>query len=96
MAQKIHPLGFRLVTIQKHKSLWYTNFENYSKIICEDTIIRRIIEIKNKIIRKKENNNSINNNDNKDNTTKIIIIICNYFYLNYFCFFLSKSPHPPL
>lgn len=72
MAQKIHPLGFRLVTIQKHKSLWYTNFENYSKIICEDTIIRRIIEIKNKIIRKNENNkNGINN---KDNTTKIIII----------------------
>lgn len=64
MAQKIHPLGFRLVTIQKSKSLWYTNFENYSTIICEDTIIRRIVETYNIIIR------TINK---KDKITNIII-----------------------
>ncbi len=64
MAQKIHPIGFRLVTIQKSKSLWYTNFENYSTIICEDTIIRRIVETYNIIIR------TINK---KDKITNIII-----------------------
>jgi small subunit ribosomal protein S3 len=64
LAQKIHPIGFRLVTIQKSKSLWYTNFENYSTIICEDTIIRRIVETYNIIIR------TINK---KDKITNIII-----------------------
>lgn len=40
MGQKIHPLGFRLVTTQKHRSIWFANFKNYNKLIFEDTLIR--------------------------------------------------------
>ena len=40
MGQKTHPLGFRLGITQEHKSLWYANFNQYSKILKEDDIIR--------------------------------------------------------
>lgn len=48
MGQKVHPLGFRLVTTQKHRSIWYADFEDYSKLIEEDTKIRSLIEPKTK------------------------------------------------
>ena len=48
MGQKVHPLGFRLVTTQKHRSIWYADFEDYSKLIEEDTKIRALIEPKTK------------------------------------------------
>lgn len=44
MGQKTHPLGFRLVTTQKPKSIWFANFKTYSKILNEDHKIRTILE----------------------------------------------------
>ena len=43
MAQKTHPLGFRLGITQKHKSNWYANFNQYANILEEDNTIRMYI-----------------------------------------------------
>nr|YP_009695311.1 30S ribosomal protein S3 [Nitzschia alba]QEI59570.1 30S ribosomal protein S3 [Nitzschia alba] len=43
MGQKIHPIGFRLGIIKNHRSIWYTNFNKYAKILQEDTFIRNYI-----------------------------------------------------
>jgi small subunit ribosomal protein S3 len=48
LGQKVHPLGFRLVSTQKHKSIWYGDFDSYPELICEDTTIRTILEKKSK------------------------------------------------
>ena len=40
MGQKTHPLGFRLGITQEHKSVWYTNFNQYANILKEDDKIR--------------------------------------------------------
>lgn len=40
MGQKTHPLGFRLGITQKHKALWYTDFNQYSELLKEDDKIR--------------------------------------------------------
>ena len=37
MGQKVHPLGFRLTTTQKHRSVWFAEFQNYPKLIEEDS-----------------------------------------------------------
>lgn len=44
MGQKTHPLGFRLGITQNHKSLWYTDFNQYSKLLKEDDKIRTYID----------------------------------------------------
>jgi small subunit ribosomal protein S3 len=44
MGQKTHPLGFRLGTTQDHKSTWYSNFNQYAKILKEDDTIRTYIK----------------------------------------------------
>jgi small subunit ribosomal protein S3 len=44
MGQKTHPLGFRLGTTQEHKSTWYSNFNQYAKVLQEDDIIRTYID----------------------------------------------------
>ena len=49
MGQKVHPLGFRLVTTQTHKSIWFTEFKTYPELLSEDTAIRTLIEKKSKI-----------------------------------------------
>lgn len=46
MGQKVHPLGFRLVTTQKHRSVWFAKFVNYPEILSEDTSIRTFLEKK--------------------------------------------------
>lgn len=46
MGQKIHPLGFRLVTTQEHKSSWFSNMKLYPTLLQEDHIIRGYIESK--------------------------------------------------
>lgn len=46
MGQKVNPLGFRLVTVQKHRSIWFNSFENYPELIEEDTNIRIFFEKK--------------------------------------------------
>nr|YP_009106279.1 ribosomal protein S3 [Interfilum terricola]AIT95134.1 ribosomal protein S3 [Interfilum terricola] len=43
MGQKIHPLGFRLGIIQKHRSQWFAKSINYPKLILEDNFLRKII-----------------------------------------------------
>ena len=50
MGQKTHPLGFRLVTNQQARSIWYADFQNYAKFLEEDTKIRETIEKKNAAI----------------------------------------------
>jgi len=48
LGQKVHPLGFRLVTVQKHKSVWFVDFKNYPELLCEDAAIRTFLEKKSK------------------------------------------------
>lgn len=49
MGQKTHPLGFRLVTTQKSKSVWFSNFKTYSKLLNEDHKIRNVLETHQKV-----------------------------------------------
>ena len=44
MGQKTHPLGFRLCLTQNHRSVWYTNFTEYSKLLAEDYQIRTYLD----------------------------------------------------
>ena len=46
MGQKTHPLGFRLVTIQKHRSTWFSQFNKYPELLEEDFKIRQFFEQK--------------------------------------------------
>jgi small subunit ribosomal protein S3 len=43
MGQKTHPLGFRLGITQEHKSTWYSNLNQYAKVLKEDDLIRTYI-----------------------------------------------------
>ena len=43
MGQKTHPLGFRLGITNEHKSTWYTNLKQYSRLLEEDDKIRTYI-----------------------------------------------------
>jgi small subunit ribosomal protein S3 len=43
MGQKTHPLGFRLGITQEHKSTWYSNLNQYAKVLKEDDTIRTYI-----------------------------------------------------
>lgn len=43
MGQKVHPLGFRLNTTQKHKSTWFTKLNKYSTLLEQDYRIRNFI-----------------------------------------------------
>ncbi len=44
MGQKIHPVGFRLVTTQEHRSRWFAEPKRYPEVLQEDYKIRRFIE----------------------------------------------------
>jgi small subunit ribosomal protein S3 len=46
LGQKVHPLGFRLVTTQKHHSVWFSEFANYPNFLEEDSLIREYLETK--------------------------------------------------
>ena len=43
MGQKVHPLGFRLNTTQKHKSTWFAQINQYSSLLEQDAKIREYI-----------------------------------------------------
>ena len=43
MGQKVHPLGFRLNTTQKHKSTWFSQINQYSSLLEQDAKIRDYI-----------------------------------------------------
>nr|YP_010283453.1 ribosomal protein S3 [Bacillaria paxillifer]ULD16572.1 ribosomal protein S3 [Bacillaria paxillifer] len=49
MGQKTHPLGFRLGITQEHKSVWYSNFNQYANILEEDDKIRTYINTVSKV-----------------------------------------------
>ena len=40
MGQKVHPLGFRLNTTQKHRSIWFAQINQYSFLLEQDAKIR--------------------------------------------------------
>lgn len=64
MGQKTHPLGFRLGITQNHKSIWYSNFNQYTKILKEDNKIRtyfKTISKQNSIANIQINRNGLNN-----------------------------------
>ncbi|KAK7248366.1 30S ribosomal protein S3, partial (chloroplast) [Aureococcus anophagefferens] len=43
VGQKVHPLGFRLNTTQKHKSTWFAQINQYSSLLEQDAKIREYI-----------------------------------------------------
>nr|QJF58306.1 30S ribosomal protein S3 [Corallina officinalis]QJF58505.1 30S ribosomal protein S3 [Corallina officinalis]QJF58704.1 30S ribosomal protein S3 [Corallina officinalis]QJF58903.1 30S ribosomal protein S3 [Corallina officinalis] len=43
MGQKTHPLGFRINITQRHRSSWFANKKQYSKLLQEDYDIRKHI-----------------------------------------------------
>ena len=49
MGQKVHPLGFRLVTTQTHRSFWFSKFKDYPQLLQEDSIIREFINTKSQV-----------------------------------------------
>jgi small subunit ribosomal protein S3 len=46
VGQKTHPLGFRLVTVQDHRSIWFSNYNQYSALLQEDDKIRTSLSSK--------------------------------------------------
>lgn len=43
MGQKVHPLGFRLNTTQKHRSTWFAQISQYSTLLEQDAKIRKYL-----------------------------------------------------
>ena len=43
MGKKVHPLGFRLNTTQKHKSTWFAQPTQYSSLLEQDEKIRNYV-----------------------------------------------------
>lgn len=43
MGQKVHPTGYRLATIEPHRSRWYANKRNFGKLLIQDHRIRKYI-----------------------------------------------------
>jgi small subunit ribosomal protein S3 len=43
VGQKVHPLGFRLNTTQKHRSTWFAQIHQYSSLLEQDAKIRAYI-----------------------------------------------------
>jgi len=43
VGQKVHPLGFRLNTTQKHRSTWFAQINQYSSLLEQDAKIRAYI-----------------------------------------------------
>ncbi len=43
MGQKVHPTGFRLATVEPHRSRWYANKKDFKKLLLQDFKIRQYI-----------------------------------------------------
>lgn len=41
MGQKVCPIGFRLVTNKKWRSIWFANKQEFGKLLIEDQLIRK-------------------------------------------------------
>jgi len=44
MGQKVHPTSFRIGFIEKHRSRWYGNKQEFGKFLIEDQKLRRFIK----------------------------------------------------
>ena len=99
MGQKTHPLGFRLGTTQAHKSTWYSNFNQYAKILKEDDTIRTYIKTISKaksISNVRINRNGLNDQIQLNQLLRKTLIktsdgtdtlpICFIFFFPFFCF----------
>ena len=43
MGRKVHPIGFRLGMVEKHRSRWYAEDEEYTGLLAEDRKIRKVV-----------------------------------------------------
>jgi small subunit ribosomal protein S3 len=43
LGRKVHPIGFRLGTIEDHRSRWYAEGEVYTELVAEDRAIRGLV-----------------------------------------------------
>jgi small subunit ribosomal protein S3 len=43
LGRKVHPIGFRLGTIEEHRSRWYAEGEVYTGLVAEDRAIRGLV-----------------------------------------------------
>ena len=43
MGRKVHPIGFRLGLIEKHRSRWFAEGGEYTDLLAEDRLIRDLI-----------------------------------------------------
>lgn len=43
MGRKVHPIGFRLGTVENHRSRWYAEGKEYTDLIAEDRQIRQMV-----------------------------------------------------
>jgi len=43
LGRKVHPIGFRLGTIEEHRSRWYAEGEVYTELVAEDRAIRGLV-----------------------------------------------------
>ncbi len=44
MGRKVHPIGFRLGIIKDHQSRWYAEGGDYTRLLAEDRLVRRVIQ----------------------------------------------------
>jgi len=43
LCRKVHPIGFRLGVIENHRSRWFAEGEDYTKLVAEDRAIRKLV-----------------------------------------------------
>jgi len=46
LGRKVHPIGFRLGQVEKHRSRWFAEGEEYTRLLAEDRAIRKLIRTK--------------------------------------------------
>lgn len=43
MGRKVHPIGFRLGTVEQHRSRWFAEGDEYKALVGEDRQIRKLV-----------------------------------------------------
>lgn len=43
MGRKVHPIGFRLGITEQHRSRWFAEGKEYTKLVAEDRQIRKVV-----------------------------------------------------
>lgn len=44
MGRKVHPIGFRLGTVEQHRSRWFAEGDEYKVLVSEDRQIRKLVQ----------------------------------------------------